>query len=161
MHEQHLWDVTRVMSVIQKSVNLSNPCSLRVSVKIFLFFVINCHLGGLLVRIFILIYIWLQAKCLELVYNFIANNLRKKMGLRHFPYHTPFSQLIGLHLGRISNNWDISTFVGIPPFSNPLWVAIKTMHFHIAHTDLFRTPSFRIQGVPMNNLAPMKNCPGV
>ena len=23
------------------------------------------------------------------------------------------------------------------------------------------TTSFRIQGVPMNNLAPMKNCPGV
>ena len=51
----------------------------------------------------------------------------------------------------------MSTFVGIPPFSNPLWVAMETMHFHIAHTKFFRTPSFRIQGVPMNNSAPMKN----
>ena len=27
----------------------------------------------------------------------------------------------------------MSTFVGISPFSNPLWVAIETMHFHIAY----------------------------
>ena len=46
----------------------------------------------------------------------------------------------------------------VPPFSNPLWAAMETMHFHIARTNLFRTPSFRIQGVPVNNLAPMKNC---
>ena len=52
------------------------------------------------------------------------------------------------------------TFVGVPPFSNPLWVAMETMHFHIAQTNFFRTPLFRIQGVPINNLAPMKNCPG-
>ena len=50
----------------------------------------------------------------------------------------------------------MSTFVGIPQFSNPLWVAMKTLHFHIAHTNILWTPSFRIQGVPMNNLAPMK-----
>ena len=56
---------------------------------------------------------------------------------------------------------EISNFVGIPSFSIALWVAMKTMHFHIAHTNFFRTPLlFRIQGVPMNNLAPMKNCPG-
>ena len=55
----------------------------------------------------------------------------------------------------------MSIFVGIPPFSNPLWVAMETMHFHIAHTNIFRTPSFSIQGVPMNNYAPMKNCPWV
>ena len=55
----------------------------------------------------------------------------------------------------------MSNFVGRPPFSNSLWVAIETMHFHIAQTNFFRTPSFHIQGVPMNNLAPMKNCPGV
>ena len=55
----------------------------------------------------------------------------------------------------------MSTFVGIPPFSNLLWVAMKTMHFHIAHTKkCLRTPSFRIQEVPMNNLVPMKKCPG-
>ena len=35
------------------------------------------------------------------------------------------------------------------------------MQFHIAQTKIFlKTPSFPIQGVPMNNLAPMKNCPG-
>ena len=54
----------------------------------------------------------------------------------------------------------MSTFVGIPPFSNPLWVATETMHLYIARTNFFRTPSFRIQGVPLNNFAPMKNCPG-
>ena len=48
-----------------------------------------------------------------------------------------------------------------PPLSNSLWVAMETMHFHIAHTNFLRTTSFRIQGVPINNLAPMKNCPGV
>ena len=37
----------------------------------------------------------------------------------------------------------MSTFVGILPLSNPLWVAIETKHFHIAHTIFFRTP-FRL-----------------
>ena len=55
----------------------------------------------------------------------------------------------------------MSNFIGRPPFSNALWVGIETMQFHIAQTKFFlRTPSFPIQGVPMNNLAPMKNCPG-
>ena len=55
----------------------------------------------------------------------------------------------------------MSNFIGRPPFSNLLWVGIETMQFHIAQTKFFlRTPSFPIQGVPMNNLAPMKNCPG-
>ena len=55
----------------------------------------------------------------------------------------------------------MSNFIGKPPFSNSLWVGIETMQFHIAQTKIFlRTPSFPIQGVPMNNLAPMKNCPG-
>ena len=54
----------------------------------------------------------------------------------------------------------MSTFVGIPPFSNPLWVAMETMHFHRAHTIFLITPSFCIQGPLMNNLAPMKNYPG-
>ena len=39
-------------------------------------------------------------------------------------------------------------------------VAMETMHFHMAHTNLFRTTSFRIQRVLINNFAPMKNCPG-
>ena len=55
----------------------------------------------------------------------------------------------------------MSNFIGRPPFSNSLWVGIETMQFHIAQTKIFlRTPSFPIQGVPMNNLTPMKNCPG-
>ena len=55
----------------------------------------------------------------------------------------------------------MSNFAGRPPFSNSLWVAIETMQFHIAQTKFsLRTPSFPIQGVPMNNLATMKNCPG-
>ena len=55
----------------------------------------------------------------------------------------------------------MSNFIGRPPFSNSLWVGIETMRFHIAQTKIFlRTPLFPIQGVSMNNLAPMKNCPG-
>ena len=34
------------------------------------------------------------------------------------------------------------------------WIAMD------CHGFFFRTPSFRIQGVTMNNLTPMKNCPG-
>ena len=38
---------------------------------------------------------------------------------------------------------------------------METMHFHIAHTNFFRTTSFRIQVVPINNLAPIKIVLGV
>ena len=56
----------------------------------------------------------------------------------------------------------MSNFVGITLFSNPLWVTMETMHFHIAFTKFFlRITSFRIQWVPLNNLAPMLKCPGV
>ena len=55
----------------------------------------------------------------------------------------------------------MSTFVGIHPFSNPLWVAMETMHFHIAQTNFFRKPSFHIQGVSIYNLTPMKIVLGV
>ena len=51
-------------------------------------------------RPFCCILILLEAKCLQLDSNIIAYNLRKKLGLRHFPYHTMFSLIIGLHLGR-------------------------------------------------------------
>ena len=55
----------------------------------------------------------------------------------------------------------MSNFIGRPPFLNSQWVGIEAMQFHIAQTKIFlRTPSFPIQGVPMNNLAPKKNCPG-
>ena len=53
----------------------------------------------------------------------------------------------------------MSTFVGIPPFSNPLWVVMETMHFHIADTIFKDTFVSHSEG-PMNNLAPMNNCPG-
>ena len=39
------------------------------------------------------IFIWLQAKYLQLDSNFIANNLRKQMGLRHFFHITQFFHL--------------------------------------------------------------------
>ena len=53
-------------------------------------------------------------------------------------------------------------FVGTPPFLRmALRVAMVTMHFHIARTGLFLGTFFSIQGVPGNNLAPMKDCPGV
>ena len=55
----------------------------------------------------------------------------------------------------------MSTFVGIPPFSNPLAVAIETIHFHIALNNLFlRTTSFRISGGPNEQFSTHKNCPG-
>ena len=46
----------------------------------FFFFLINCYLGGRLVHILILFFNWLQAKCLLLDSNFIANNLKKENG---------------------------------------------------------------------------------
>ena len=42
-----------------------------------------------------------------------------------------------------------------------LTVAMETMHFFIVQLSLsLRTKIFCISGVPMNDLAPMKNCPG-
>ena len=54
----------------------------------------------------------------------------------------------------------MSTFVGIPPFSNPLWVAMETMHFHIAQTIFFQDTFVLHPGVQMNHLAPMKSWGG-
>ena len=42
-----------------------------------------------------------------------------------------------------------------------IWVAMVTMHFHIAQMGLLRTFFFRIQGVQGNNLASMKDFLGV
>ena len=43
----------------------------------------------------------------------------------------------------------------------PLTVAMETMHFFIVQLSLsLRTKILCISGVPMNDLAPMKNCPG-
>ena len=53
-------------------------------------------------------------------------------------------------------------FVVTPPFLRmALQVAMVTMHFHIARTDLSLRNIFSIQGFPGNNLAPMKDCSGV
>ena len=53
-------------------------------------------------------------------------------------------------------------FVGIPPFLRiALPVAMETMHFHIAQTNLFfRITLLRIKGLPIKNLAHMRNYPG-
>ena len=43
-------------------------------------------------------------------------------------------------------------FVGLPGFSRIIeMVAMETMHFHVAHTKIFRRASFRIQRIPLNN----------
>ena len=53
-------------------------------------------------------------------------------------------------------------FVDTPPFLRiALRVAMATMHFHIAQTHLFLEEQFFcIKGIPGNNVAPVKNCPG-
>ena len=55
-------------------------------------------------------------------------------------------------------------FLDTAPFLRiELRVAMATMHFHIAQTGFFwgRGTFLFIQGIPGNNLATMKNCPGV
>ena len=55
----------------------------------------------------------------------------------------------------------MSNFVGRPPFSNSLRVAIETMQYHIAQTKIFlRTPLFPIQGGPNEQFGTHENCPG-
>ena len=53
-------------------------------------------------------------------------------------------------------------FLCTPPCSRiALTVAMETMHFFIVQLSLsLRTKILCISGVPMNDLAPMKNCPG-
>ena len=53
-------------------------------------------------------------------------------------------------------------YVCIPLCSRvALTVAMETMHFFIVQLSLsLRTKILCISGVPMNDLAPMKNCPG-
>ena len=41
----------------------------------------------------------------------------------------------------------MSNFVGIPPFSSALWVAIETMHYHIAHTNFLGQLRFAFRGL--------------
>ena len=53
-------------------------------------------------------------------------------------------------------------FLCTPPCSRiALTVAMETMHFfHSAIEFIFEDKFFCISGVQMNDLAPMKNCPG-
>ena len=55
----------------------------------------------------------------------------------------------------------MSTFVGIPSFSNPLWVAMETMHFHIAHINFFEDTFVSHSGGPNEQFDNHKNCNGV
>ena len=57
----------------------------------------------------------------------------------------------------------MNDFVVIPPFLRiALWVAMETMHLHIAGISFFlEVKLFCIQWVPKNKFAPMKYCPGV
>ena len=55
----------------------------------------------------------------------------------------------------------MSTFVGISPFSNRLWVAMETMHFHIAHTKLFKDTFVSHSGGPNEQLGTYKIVLGV
>ena len=56
----------------------------------------------------------------------------------------------------------MTDFVGTPPFLRiALWVAMVTMHFHIAQTCfIFRNIFCALRG-PGNNLSPTRNCPMV
>ena len=55
----------------------------------------------------------------------------------------------------------MSTFVGIPQILKSAMGCHGNHAFsHSSYQNCLRTPSFRIKGVPINNLAPMKNCPG-
>ena len=55
----------------------------------------------------------------------------------------------------------MSNLVGLSLFSNPLWVAMETMHFHIAHTEYFEDTFVSHSGGPNKQFGTMKNCPGV
>ena len=63
----------------------------------------------------------------------------------------------------ISSTYNNLDFVGTPLFLRAaLQVSMATMHFNITQIGLFLGKDlFCIQVVPGNNLAPMKNCPGV
>ena len=79
-----------MMSVTQESVKLAF-CMQFAGVywsqgKFLIFLVINCHFGGYFVCILILFFILLEAKCLQLVSNFLAYNLRRKNGFESFFY---------------------------------------------------------------------------
>ena len=101
--------ILRVMSVTQESVKLAFcmqiPKVCKSQVKSSYIFVINCHLGRHFDCILILFFIFLlEAKCLQLDSNFIANSLRKTWVWDIFPYHTII----------FTYNW--------PPSWTPSWI---------------------------------------
>ena len=56
----------------------------------------------------------------------------------------------------------MNDFVVTPPFLRiALWVAMETMHLHIAGISFFLRLNFFAFRVPKNKLAPMNHCPGV
>ena len=94
-----------MMSVTQESVKsafcMQFPEVCQSQGKFSYIFVINRHFGGHFVCILILFFIFLsEVKCLQLDSNFKAITLREKWVYDIFPYHTMFSLIIGLHLGR-------------------------------------------------------------
>ena len=54
----------------------------------------------------------------------------------------------------------MSNFIGKPHLKFAMGWHRNHAISHSPNQFFLRTPSFPIQGVPMNNLAPMKNCPG-
>ena len=55
----------------------------------------------------------------------------------------------------------MSTYVGIPPFSYPLWVAMETMHFHIAYRNIFKDNLVLHSVGPNKQFGTHEKCPGV
>ena len=53
----------------------------------------------------------------------------------------------------------MSTFVGMPPFSYPLWVAMETIYFHIAHTNIFKDNFVSHSGGSNEQFGIHDNCP--
>ena len=54
-------------------------------------------------------------------------------------------------------------FVGVVPYLRRITLRVATWKpcvLNLAQTDFFRTNLSRIYGVLINNLAPIRNCPG-
>ena len=52
-------------------------------------------------------------------------------------------------------------FVGTSPFLRVAeWVAVEIMHFQTTHNKFIFRTSFRMMGVPINNLSTTPNCHG-
>ena len=79
----------------------ANPWSLPVSGKIFSYFLQYTAILAAILSAFLFCFLFgYMLSVFNQIPIFIAINFRKKMSLRHFPCHTIFSLIIGLHLGR-------------------------------------------------------------